>query len=249
MSWHRLTVAGALIVIGCAAPGPSLVQTVPAGSGSPIVVSASASPSRPPTAEPTSITGLPSPREQSDAFWIARTDFGRTSFEYENLREITEDSHLIILGRVTGIEIGSIQPFDPALEVGRRPVVFGVVTIDEVLKGRPQMFAPNMIRVARIGWEGAESQLPTEQVILFLKNYAQMREEAGAPPAQDDEDALKYSRPNEYQAVLRVFDGVIEIVDGPRAWKDALWPFPGAVDGEAVEDVTARIRRYVDRGE
>lgn len=198
-----------------------------------------------PIASPAATTEA-SERERSDAFWIALTDFGRTSFQYGSLREITEDSHLIVLGHVTGIERGTIEPFDPALEGVGRPTVFGLVTIDEVLKGNPQTFAPDMIRVARLGWSGAENQLPTEQVILFLKNYAQMREEGGAPPADDGADAFQYARPNEYQAVLRVFDGVIEIVDGPRAWTDALRPFPAAVDGEPLEDLIDRIREFVE---
>lgn len=248
MWWHRLTVAGALIVIGCAAPGASLVQTVPPGSGSPSVAPTSAStPAPTPSAEPTSITGHMSPRERSDWFWEGVSAFGRYGFTYDSLAEITKDSHLVVLGRIVDTQRGQLESFEaPPEESGigsTHNVIFGVVAVDEVLKGEPEMKVAGQVLVARTGLPDlAAADLPQGQVLLFLKNYAQLREDEGVGPSSDADDRFYYSRANGYQCVLRDINGTTRIVDGPRGWEEALGPFPSQLDGRPFHEVLDRVR-------
>lgn len=179
-------------------------------------------------------------RERSDRFWGALSHFEHQGvLHYGSLAEITGDSHLIVRGRVTGIQTGQLELFDGSV-IG---MVFGVVRIDEVLKGAPEAKTPGTILVAELAQAGMpEADLPAGEVLLFLKNYAQERIDTGNDQAKDPDDRYYYSRPNSYQSVLRRFDGVVEIVDGPPGWEQALGPFPSRLDGHSFVQTINRIR-------
>ena len=248
MWWQRLVAAGALIVSGCAAPGASLVPTVPTESALPSVAATSASTDAPPpSAAPTSITGHMSPRERSDWFWGGVSDFGMYGFTYDSLAEITKDSHLVVLGRVIDVRLGQVETFESPPEgsgIGStQNVIFGVIAVDEVLHGQAEMKVPGQVLVARTGRQNmTAADLPDGQVLLFLKNYAQLREEEGVGPSPDADDRFYYSRPNGYQCVLRDINGIVRIVDGPRGWVEALGPFPSQLDGRPFQEILDRVR-------
>jgi hypothetical protein len=130
-----------------------------------------------------------------------------------------------------------------------RRVTFGIVSIDEVLKGTPEMQIPNAVLVARLGQlQQAAADIPDGEVILFLMHYPRMRAEAGVGASSDPNDRFYYARPNGYQCVLRNLVGVVRIVDGPDGWEDALGPFPAPLDGEPFADIVESIRTLVTNG-
>lgn len=167
----------------------------------------------------------------SDWYWAAMNSYVPSGFHYASLADITADSHLIIRGRVIGLSQGGIEPFDDTFYVKSMPVTFGVVAVDEVLKGSPESKAPGTILVARLaGGEMSETDLPQDEVILFLKNYAEMRRDFGALPAGDTDDRYYYVRPNGYQAVLRNRDGLVAVPSAPEGWWDQYGPFPSDIN-------------------
>lgn len=215
----------ALSSIGCAEPSPSAEATPGASS---------------PTADFREA-------ERSNAFWEANSDFAPTNFRYASLAEMTGGSHLIVLGRVVGTEERELQPFEAGGPApGGRRVIFGIVTIDEVLKGEAIARMPDAILVARLGaTEQRAEDIPSGQVVLFLMHYPRMRAEAGVGLSADPNDRFYYARPNGYQCALRNLGGAVRIVDGPEGWEEALGPFPAPLDGEPFEDLLAAIRQTV----
>ena len=101
---------------------------------------------------------------------------------------------------------------------------------------------PGTILIASTGWELSADELPEGEVVLFLHNYAQLRQQHGVEPSADENDRFYYSRPNGYQCVLRDIGGKVRTVDGPRGWEEAIGPFPSQLDGQPFDDVLERIR-------
>ena len=187
------------------------------------------------------------PREASDSFWSGVASFGLTNYRYESLEEMTADADLVVRGRLVGVRMESIQSFEKNPLHESLTVPFGVFAIDEVLKGAPESKTPGEILVARLGVPETEaSSLPQEQLILFLKNYAQMRNDLGVAASSDADDKYHYAQPNGYQCVLREFDGVVALVPGPEGWEEsALGPFPSELDGVPIDEVASAIAREV----
>ena len=138
------TVAGSKRVAGGVVRGRSRAATGPATLVSVaaiavlIAVAASTSfggdnNSNEPFLEPTA--GPMTPREASDRFWSAVAHFGLTNYKYESLDEMTADADLIIRGRLIGITRQSIQSFEKNPLHESLTVPFGIVAIEEVLKG------------------------------------------------------------------------------------------------------------------
>lgn len=202
------------------------------------------------TATPT-VSSTLTDRELSDRYWGALTHFGLYGWTYDSLAEITRDSHLVVRGRVTDLRSEMHQGFEEGEFMGRGVrVVYGIVTVHEVLKGVPETRVPGTVEVAQLGWEGLTvADLPQHDVILFLKNYAQMRVDEGAAPSEDPPGRYYYRRPNGYQCVLRNIEGQIEIIDGPRGWQDAFGPFPSGLVGRSFDDVAAQIRQIAQSPE
>ena len=250
------TVAGSKRVAGGVVRGRSRAATGPATLVSVaaiavlIAVAASTSfggdnNSNEPFLEPTA--GPMTPREASDRFWSAVAHFGLTNYKYESLDEMTADADLIIRGRLIGITRQSIQSFEKNPLHESLAVPFGIVAIDEVLKGEPASQTAGEILVARLGIADLEpSSLPKEQLILFLNNYAQMRIDMGVDASSDADDNYLYAQPNGYQCVLREFDGAVALVPGPEGWEESmLGPFPSELDGAPIGEITAAISRVV----
>ncbi|HET9852816.1 MAG TPA: hypothetical protein VFP56_09950 [Candidatus Limnocylindrales bacterium] len=187
----------------------------------------------------------------SDQFWEANSQFSPTAFRYESLDEITADAHLIVRGRVVGTQEHEALPVeDPGGELTARPVTFGVITINEVLKGVPNILQPGAVLVTRLGSMGQErSELPREEIVIFLKNYEQLAEESGGNGLFGDaSDRFYYTRPNGYQAVLRNINGVVKVIAGPEGWEEALGPYPATLDGQPFDQLLEAIRRSVSSG-
>lgn len=234
---HEPAVADATLQV----PTASAVESSISGQGSPAPTLEV--PSTQVVSEPT-IDAL-SDKERSDRFWGEVTDFARYAFTYESLAEITRDVHLIVRGRVTGFKEGGIETFSGE-PLGSYTTVFGIVTVDDVLKGSPISRSGGTIEVANLGWpEMTEADLPGDDVILFLMNYAQLRQEQSAEPSEDADDRYYYGRANGYQGALRSVDGsTIDVIEGPVGWENALGPFPAGLDGERVSEIVTRIREF-----
>ncbi len=180
----------------------------------------------------------------SDRFWEANWSLAPTAFRYESLEEIVDDADLIVRGRVTGTsDHGPLPVDDPGGDLTVRPMSFGVVAISEVLKGVPMMLEPGAVLVARLGSKDlAPAEFPRGEAVIFLNNYAQIREEFGKGLFGDPSDRFYYARPNGYQAVLRNMDCEVRIVWGPDDEKLAGDEFPGPLDGQPFDDLLASIR-------
>lgn len=187
-----------------------------------------------------------SERERSERYWNAVTDYGLYGQRYDSLEDITRAVHLVIRGRVTGFQPGQIHPF--ASDLGPRQTIFGIVTVDEVLKGEPQMKVPGTVLVAELGWPDMTlADLPSGEAIFFLMNYAQQREEDGVAPSADENDRFYYARPNGYQAVLVNLGGRVEVPADPADDWPSSFPskFPARLDGVAFDEVAASVRDIV----
>jgi hypothetical protein len=185
----------------------------------------------------------------STSFWSANWNPAPTNFSYESLQEMADDADLIIRGRVIGTsEHGPLPVDDPGGEVPIRPVTFGVVAISEVLKGVPIMLEPGAVLVARLGSKDlAPADFPRGEVVIFLKNYAEVREEFGKGLFGDRSDRFYYARPNGYQAVLRNLSCVVRIVAGPDGEQLAADVFPAPLDGQPFGELLEEIRTLVTR--
>lgn len=181
---------------------------------------------------------------KSDRFWAASTFFGPTNFMYSSLEEMTADAHLVVVGRVVGIDMAGPLPVeDPGVEQAR-PMRFAVVAIDEVLKGSPNMKNAGKVLVARLlSTDQTEADLPRERFVIFLKNYQQLRVEFGKGLFNDDSDRFYYGRPNGYQTVLRNINGTVKLVEGSEGEAAPQDEFPGPLAGESFEDVLDAIRQ------
>lgn len=183
----------------------------------------------------------------SDRFWQAQADYAPTNYHYNSLAAITADAHLIVRGRLIGTRRGELQPFQaPEGMADGRAVIFGVVAVDEVLKGSPNMLLPGEVLVARVGAENQNpDELPRGEVVLFLMNYQLLRKELGVGPSSDLNDRFYYVRPNGYQCVLRNLDGVVRIVRPAEDSGEVLQGFPLVLDGESFPAVLDSIRQSV----
>ena len=187
--------------------------------------------------------------EISDHFWAVNADFGPTAFTYASLDEMTADADLIVVGRVVGTRMAGPAPVDdPGGEVPR-PVRFGVIAIDEVLKGWPNMLDAGVVLVNRLSAQDETvGGLPPEQFVIFLKNYEQLQAEFGKGLFNDASDRFYYVRPNGYQAVLRNINGVLTVVEGLDGEALAPGAFPALLDGQPFDDVLEAIRQAVAAG-
>lgn len=252
-----VTVGGAALVVVALAIRPAiqgLAPTHPVTSPYGTAVGSAAAPTSsscgsvafqsPNSAPPTSLAP-PSQRELSDRFWGYVTRFVPGGYGYETIRQITEGSHLVVVGRVVGRSSGDSTSNDCRQWAGYAP--YGVVAISEVLKGEPHSMPPGTILVAGLASDSIDDgNLPTGQVVLFLKNYAQMRVDEGVPPVDDPDDAFHYFLPNRYQTILRELDGVIDIIDAPAGWWKQYGPFPSDVEHQPFDVVVERIRRIAE---
>lgn len=223
-----------------ATQAPSLATPTYAATASPEPSATSDDASQSPSETPTD-------EQLSHSYWNSITHFGAYGFEYQSLAEITHDSHLVVRGRVIDLTPGVLQPFEEGGPHGEMSVTFGIVAVDEVLKGIPEVRIEGRIEVARLGWTGmSASDLPQHEVVLFLKNYAQMRRDEGVEQSEDSADRFYYGRPNGYQAVLRNIGGQVAVIVPREDWEEVFADgFPFRLIGRDFEDVVERIRQMV----
>lgn len=192
--------------------------------------------------------GLPTgtPRFSSDRavetdYWRNVSHFGRAGQTYSDVDDIASDSDLVIVGHLVGTQLGRVAPFSvPSGMDEPRLELFGVVAIDQVIKGKPADSGTGTVLVAGLGPEDS-LDMPSGQFLIFLQNYADLREAYGVAPSCDPADAFLYARPNGYQAVVLIHDGRLSVIDGPKGWKEALGPFPSELEGTGLADVITRI--------
>ena len=183
-----------------------------------LLVSAGASPLIGATAE--------TDQERSDTFWDPFVRKGHYAQQYESIEEITDAVHLVVRGQLTEIRLGSFRYFERRLgensgdpnEDPLIPILIGVVRVDEVLKGTPMMRTPGFIEVSLDSpWKGWEQDLrpliPKETDVFFLMNDAQQRAEMGFPEDDPKTSPFLYWRPNGDQAVLRLVDGKVVVIE------------------------------------
>ena len=191
---------------------------------------------------PTAVLG-PNEVAKSDRFWAATAFFGPTNFDYASLVEMTADAHLVVLGRVVGIVLAGPLPVDDPGGEQVRPQRFGVVAIDEVLKGKPIVRDPGQVLVVRlVSTDQSKADLPREQFVIFLKNYQQIRYEFGKGLFGDASDRFYYGLPNGYQAVLRNVNGMVKLVEGPEGWLTPQGAFPAPLAAKPFDEVLDAIR-------
>lgn len=190
-------------------------------------------------------------RRISDMFWSTVTDYGHYGYVYDSLDEMIGDSHLVVRGSLVGFSTGIRYPFgsDFGASIGPWTETFGTVRVLEVLKGQPVWRTFGQIEVVALGWpDMSEDDLPSGEVLLFLKNDSQWREEMSVDPNPDSDTQFHYVRANPYQTALRDIDGVIDLIDGPKGWQDAFGPFPSELDGILYADTVETIRLMVASG-
>lgn len=155
---------------------------------------------------------------------------------------MTRGVDVVVRGRITGTRLMAFGAF--AGDAGHAQIVFGVVTVDEILKGAPELHE-GTIEIAGLGWtEIPPEDLPEHEHVFFVVEDAVVVPEAGVTP-RDWGIHSYYARPNGYQAVLRDIGGKIRLINGPRGWQEAFGPFPSGLDGDVFDDVVERIRVIV----
>jgi hypothetical protein len=138
---------------------------------------------------------------------------------------------------------GPLPARDPGGERARIQRV-GVVVIDAVLKGRPIMADAGKVLVAGlVSTDHTDADLPREQFVIFLKNYGQLKRDAGRGLFNDESDRLYYARPNGYQAVLRDINGAVRITESSESWLVEPDAFPAPLAGQRFDAILQVIRQ------
>lgn len=227
---------------------PNLTSPPPERSVSPETPTAHPAVCQPwptPWAEPSFEVSSRTQREINRLFWDDVTSFARFSKTFKSLDDITQRSHLIVAGHLVGFSNGYFQPFGADLPpelASPIPDIFGLVHVDEVIKGEPVSRVPGTVEVAGLGSpEMAPTEIPDSEFIIFLVNHAQQRIDEGVPASCDPDDRYHYERPNGYQTVLLENGDVIQIIQGPKGWEEEVGPFPSDLDGEPVQSVEKKI--------
>lgn len=180
--------------------------------------------------------------EHSDAFWNPIQQSGLYGYNYDSLADISQSVHAIVRGRIAALRVGDFMPYEG--EAVPIPILIATVTIDEVLKGELESRTGTTIEVSLDPpWPEWESQLlpslPAHDHLFFLMNDAQQRAELGYPARADNERYL-YWRPNGDQAVLRIIDGKVAVIE-PEPGR-----YPESLHGTPVEQVTDTIEAALD---
>jgi hypothetical protein len=179
-------------------------------------------------------------------YWREVSRFRPAGQSYASLEEIADESHLVVVGHLVGTQLGQVQPFSVPSQIDHPYLShFGVLEVDSVITGTPKYSGVGTILVKDLGPERSIA-LPSGQFLIFLQNDAELREEYDVRPSCDPADSLHYGRPNGYQAVLLIHDGVLAVIQGPEGWEEALGPFPTELDGRTLEDVAAEITAATD---
>lgn len=191
---------------------------------------------------------------RSAKFWELLTRKGHYAQDYDSVEEITDAVHLVVRGRITEIRTSTFRYFerrvgetsDDPNEDPLIPILVGIVRVDEVLKGTPNMRDPGLIEVSLdVPWPEWEDvllpNLPAEDDVFFLMNDAQQRAELGFPEDDPKTSPFLYWRPNGDQAVLRLTAGRVDVIEPiPGRYPSDLngatyWHVARAVEATAAE--------------
>lgn len=206
---------------------------------------------------PTAAASPPTNRvegERSDLFWDELTYIGTDGgFRYASIAEMTNAVHLVVTGRVVGIDRGTFHPYEANPLEGVSPqaydVMLLVIEVDEVLKGEPVERAPGLLQIRLPGGdpEVLEANIPTHEHLFFLMNDGQWRLDLGYRLWDEETERMTYVRPNPFQSVIRNIDGLVNVIrpyhpDGESA---DYWPLE--LDGVLYADVLDEVRRAADQ--
>jgi hypothetical protein len=212
--------------------GPTIQPAIPATSKPDPSVVESPAPTQP-------LSDL----ERSDRFWRASTDYGPYEYEYTSLDEMAAEAHLIIHGRVVGLQHGLAHPYNDWPPYG---TTIALVEIVETLKGQPNTRVEGIIQVQNLGWGMTDADLPGDEVVLFLFNDAALRKEYGVGLSDPENQPFRYVRPNPYQTALRIIDGEFRFLRPGRTDRGYRQLFPAELDGRKVESLVNDIRKAVE---
>lgn len=155
-------------------------------------------------------------QRDSDVFWERFIGFGppeALEYDFNSLDEVTTAVDLIVRGHITNVYIGEEWSKSPGLPP--LPIVYASVTVDEVLKGVPVSRTPGAVEVqltiAARSFDVRSVSAPTEEYLWFLIYEPTHRIELGKPLVNSEIAPFAYFRPNQYQAVLRNFNGDVEV--------------------------------------
>ncbi|HYI22640.1 MAG TPA: hypothetical protein VEX62_08400 [Candidatus Limnocylindrales bacterium] len=189
-------------------------------------------------------TEAPDERERSDSFWGDVTDYGNYGLRFDSLEEVTDSADLVVVGRV--VDLTEVVEYPPGPDDFVYRYTYGIVDVNEVIKGEAHLSLDGYIHVRELGFEDMDStRLPHNQALLFLM------EEEGLLGPPDDPDTLRpeyhYVRANPYQTAIRQVGGVVDIVDGPRGWVEVFGPFPSDLDGRKFDLLLESVRQIATR--
>lgn len=201
-------------------------------------VQSSAPPEPTPTIGPDPSDDPQSILERSDTFWEAVTA-GEYAFpRFHTLREMTDVSDLVVVGRFSEIRFGD--------EVYGFPVSRATVLVDEILKGTletqvPGTFVQQLLPPTGSSEETVQESLPSHQHLLFLWFSPSAKERRGETPREDDPQRYDYFLLNGDQAVLRSIGGVTRVLSSSN-----LTVFPGELDGRSFDEVVDQVRAFAN---
>lgn len=175
--------------------------------------------------------------ERSDTFWDAVTG-GDYANRYHTLREMTNASDLVVVGRFSEIWFGD--------EVNGFPVSRATVLVDEVLKGTPKTQVPGTFVQQLLPVSGSQEgavrdTLPSHQHLFFLWFAPSEMERQGEVPREDDPERYDYYMLNGDQAVLRSIGDVTRVL-----MPSNLEVFPGELDGAPFDEVVDQVRAFAN---
>jgi len=191
-------------------------------------------------------SGTDDPIVASTRFWDLSTG-GDSLFWFESLREITADSDLVVVGRVTAVRpADTVTLGDPETYESEIDFAYVTVEIEEVLSGVPATRTSGSVDLRIPIWQTpldeVAADLPDDRHLLFLINGAEYSAEVGDPAAEQERWRYIYHL-NGPGAVVRDIDGIAR---GARTENPDLFPAP--VEGVAFEEVVERTRAAEDRG-
>jgi len=189
------------------------------------------------------VTSAPRDEQSAETFWTAVTPNGEYGFEYDTPASIVKDVDLIVLGRIAGVYTGDIHTTEKTW-----PSIWARFEIDDVLKGNPVSRTPGFVDVmltSSPAWSFASSNVPDEQVVVFLMNEEANRARVGEAPTEPELEHYEYWRPDE-QAVVRNIGGKVGVIDAERMRIDyGSDVFPMTVLGDDFDATVSAIKKVV----
>jgi len=193
-----------------------------------------ASPGGAPGAQETNVSA--SPYTPVD-FWAGVAPGGFNDEHYDSLDQMTKAADLVMVGTVTQIRQ------DPSRHTGLSPSDGAFAQLDfnveEVLSGAPQVSSSGAIIVELFmtdpgQYDRFSAGLPTERVLIFLRNKAVEAKQNGWPDEGPDTGHLYYRVVSD--------QGIVRDVDGLAVAPDDEGGFLSDINLKTFDEVVAAIR-------